>query len=98
MPSTRGYTAFKNNIGDLDASITVAILVNLYHDVLLGHDFPVENDTRWNADNRHLRRKLATPRNHHHKSAASTAINDIFGDTNSKPITEDGRQNAPFGK
>lgn len=45
--STNGTAAFEARIGDLNIPFVAAILENLYCDVLLGHDFLVENEVSW---------------------------------------------------
>ena len=45
--STNGTAAFEAKIGDLNIPFVAAILENLYCDVLLGHDFLVQNEVSW---------------------------------------------------
>jgi hypothetical protein len=45
--STSGTAAFDTKIGDLNISFSATIMDDLYCDVLLGHDFLVENEVSW---------------------------------------------------
>ena len=45
--STRGTATFVARISELEISFTAAILPDLYCDVLLGHDFLVQNEVSW---------------------------------------------------
>ncbi|KAF0688716.1 RT RNaseH 2 domain-containing protein, partial [Aphis craccivora] len=44
---TSGTAGFEARIGDLTVNFTAAILENLYCDMLLGHDFLVNNEVTW---------------------------------------------------
>uniref|UniRef100_A0A2S2NFW4 RNA-directed DNA polymerase n=1 Tax=Schizaphis graminum TaxID=13262 RepID=A0A2S2NFW4_SCHGA len=44
---TLGIYTFVTRIGDLDVAFTAAALENLFCDILLGHDFLVENEVSW---------------------------------------------------
>jgi len=45
--TTSGTSSFVARIGELTITFTAAILENLYCDMLLGHDFLVENEVSW---------------------------------------------------
>jgi hypothetical protein len=44
---TGGTATFEARIGDLTVIFTAAILKNLYSDILLGHNFLVDNEVTW---------------------------------------------------
>ncbi|KAL4082975.1 hypothetical protein QTP88_028305, partial [Uroleucon formosanum] len=46
-PLKSGTSTFVARIGDLTATFNAAILENLYCDMLLGHDFLVQNEVTW---------------------------------------------------
>jgi hypothetical protein len=41
------YRSLRNRIGDLEIEFTASILEDLYCEVLLGHDFLVQNEVFW---------------------------------------------------
>jgi len=45
--STNGTSTFVARIGDLTVTFIAAVLENLYCDMLLGHDFLVQNEVTW---------------------------------------------------